>query len=439
MALYFADLHLHSKYSRAVSQKMDLEHLQEGAKKKGLQILGSGDFSHPKWFAELKGKLDETSEGSGFYYLKGEKIPQVLFLLQNEISTIISTPKGVKKVHHILFAPNFEVLEQLNDRLAKMGSLISDGRPVFGSCSPANLVEICKEVSREIEIIPAHVWTPWFAIFGSNSGFNSIEEGYGDQAKHIFAYETGMSSDPAMNWQVSKLDKYVQISNSDSHSPYPYRIGRECNVFEFEENDLKYEKFFGVLRNKDKKHFKFTVEVDPNYGKYHFDGHRNCGFSCAPDETKKLNGICPKCKGKLTIGVMSRVEELSDRAEGVIPKEAIPYKTLLPLQELIAGSVGSPMMSRKVYLETERLLKRFGNEFEILLNATEKEIRTEVHESLSKAIIANRGGKLKVKAGYDGEYGVLQLPESMQISRVVRKKSDKTQNHKTQTDLTDFS
>ncbi|MFH1258131.1 MAG: endonuclease Q family protein [Candidatus Micrarchaeota archaeon] len=412
MALFFADLHLHSKYSRAVSPRMDLEHLDEGAKKKGLRILGSGDFSHPKWFAELKSKLEQAEGNAGLFNLKGSR-NNVFFILQNEIATIISTPKGVKKVHHVVLASDLEVVAQLNDRLGGMGNLSADGRPIFGSTSPAHLVEICKEVSKEIEIIPAHAWTPWFGVFGSNSGFNSIKEAYEEQAKHIFALETGMSSDPAMNWRLSQLDGFALVSNSDSHSPHPYRIGRECNAFEFEEEKLNYGNLINAIKEKDRTHFKFTVEVDPNYGKYHFDGHRNCNFSCGPEESGKLKGICPVCKSKMTIGVLSRVEELADRKEGFVPKDAIPYKTLLPLQDLVASCFAVPAMSRKAYAETERLMARFGNEFEILLNADEAKLKTEMHGKLAAAILANREGKLKVKAGFDGEYGILQLGKDM--------------------------
>ncbi len=426
MAIYFADLHLHSKYSRAVSPQMDLEHLSEGARKKGLQILGTGDFSHPKWLAELKSKLEPADGSAGLFRLRGGS-GNVNFLLQNEIATIISTPKGVKKVHHVVLAPDFESVEQLNDKLSRRGNLSADGRPIFGNTSPAALVEICKQTNKKLEIIPAHIWTPWFSVFGSNSGFNSIAEGYEDQARHIFALETGMSSDPAMNWRLSQLDKYALVSNSDSHSPHPYRIGRECNAFEFGEGEICYDELIKAIKNRDGRHFKFTVEVDPNYGKYHFDGHRNCNFSSSPAETRKLKGICPVCKRGLTIGVLSRVEELADREEGNAPKDAIPYKTLLPLQDLVASCFNSPAMSRKVYAETERLMAKFGSEFEILLNASGADLRREMHEKLALAILANREGKLKVKPGFDGEYGVLQLGAEMIIGDEKNIGTDKSE------------
>ncbi|HLC48117.1 MAG TPA: endonuclease Q family protein [Candidatus Norongarragalinales archaeon] len=428
MGLYFADLHLHSKYSRAVSQHMDLEHLDAGARRKGLALLGTGDFSHPAWNKELREKLDESPIGSGLYCLKGASKPKVQFILQNEVATFLSTEKGVKKVHHVLLAPSLEIVAQLNDRFGKLGSLAADGRPMFGKTSPAALVEICKEISSEVEIIPAHIWTPWFGVFGSNSGFDSIKDAYEDQSRHIFALETGMSSDPLMNWRLSALDDYALISNSDAHSPHPYRIGRECNAFEFREGELNFALLVAAIKNKDKRHFKFTVEVDPNYGKYHFDGHRNCKFSCSPSESRRLGGNCPKCKKRLTIGVLSRVEELADRAEGYVPEKSIPFRSLLPLQDLIASCYKMPPVSRKVYAETERLMAKYGSEMELLLNAPAENLMGGMHEKLAKVILANRVGKLKVRAGFDGEYGVLELPEEMLIKEIPKEKRDARAN-----------
>lgn len=436
--MHFADLHLHSKYSRAVSSQMDLEHLDAGARKKGLSILGTGDFSHPSWFKELAGRLEGAEGKAGLYRLKGAGEASTYFMLQNEVATFYSTPAGVRKVHHVLLAPSLEIVSQLNDRLSKMGSLSADGRPMLGKTSPAHLVELCKEVCREIEIIPAHAWTPWFGIFGSKSGFDSLKDGYEEQARHIFAIETGMSSDPSMNWRLSQLDGLALISNSDAHSPHPYRIGRECNAFEFAEKDLNFANIIESIRRKDASHFKFTVEVDPNYGKYHFDGHRNCNYSCSPEESKKFKGICPKCNLPLTIGVLSRVEELADRPEGFIPKVSIPFKTLLPLQDLVASCFGMPAMSRNVYLETERLMAKFGNELEILLNAPMEKLMGEMHEKLAMVILANREGKLKVRAGYDGEYGVLELPERMVIKQEGKKTGEKKGKILKQKELLDF-
>ncbi|MFH1200120.1 MAG: endonuclease Q family protein [Candidatus Micrarchaeota archaeon] len=406
--MLFADLHLHSKYSRAVSPSMDLEHLAAGAQKKGLGLLGTGDFTHPLWFAELKSKLEEADAGSGIYRLKGGN-PAVRFVLQAEISTIISDGTKVRKVHHIVFAPSLESAASLNSLLAKKGNLSADGRPTFGSTSPAALVEICRQADSRIEVVPAHAWTPYFSVFGSISGYDSIEEAYADQARYIKAYETGMSSNPAMNWRVSRLDKYAQISNSDSHSPYPYRIGRECNAFHFGAREPTYEGLFDAMYSHDGSKFAFTIEVDPNYGKYHYDGHRNCKFSCPPGQTRRLAGMCPVCGRPLTIGVLYRVEALADRPEGVKPVGAIPFKTLLPLQELVAAAIGSPLASKKSFEQTERLTARFGTEFAVLLDATHESLQSAAGPELAAVIIANREGKLTVRPGFDGEYGVLEL------------------------------
>ncbi|MBI5036124.1 DNA helicase UvrD [Candidatus Micrarchaeota archaeon] len=404
---YFADLHFHSKYSRAVSPNMELDGLNNGAKLKGLNVLGTGDFTHPLWFKELTGRLKE--EGNGFYKLHDKS---VLFMLTAEVSTINSTPKGVKKVHHILHAPSLEVVGQLNDVLAKRGNLAADGRPTFGKTSCAEIVELCKGVSGKIQIVPAHAWTPWFAVFGSQSGYNSMEEAYGDQAKNIFALETGMSSDPAMNWRISSLDKYALMSNSDSHSPYPWRLGRECNVFDFEE--ITYDALWKAVKEKDGEHFKFTIETSPSYGKYHWDGHRVCGFSCPPQETKKLEGICPKCRKPLTIGVENRVEELADRPEGFVPENAIPFKTLLPLHELLSALLKAPLASPKVSAMAEPLIRKAGSELAVLLETEEKDIASLAGPEAAKVIALNREGKINVVPGYDGEYGKVVLGDVRQ-------------------------
>ena len=400
---YFADLHLHSKYSRAVSPLMDLPHLAEGAKRKGLQILGTGDFTHPLWVKHLKTYLKD--ESNGLYSFGG-----VLFMLTAEVATFKSTPKGVKKVHHVIHAPSFEVVEQLNDVYGKMGNLAADGRPMFGSCSPANLVEKTYEACHDAVIVAAHCWTPYFGIFGSMSGYNSVEEGYEDQAKHIFAIETGMSSSPDMNWRLSKLDKYALMSNSDSHSPYPWRLGRECNAFEFDQPSFR--GIFDAVKAHDKKHFLFTVEVDPAYGKYHYDGHRLCNFSSSPAETKKLGGICPVCHRHLTIGVENRVEELADRPLGFTPANAIPFKKILPLHELVAAYRKSALSSKKVMEEADGIITSVGSELGVLLDAPEALLKKKADEGLVAVIMRNREGALKVKPGFDGEYGVLQLDEA---------------------------
>ncbi len=399
---YFADLHFHSKYSRAVSKNMELDGLSAGAKTKGLNVLGTGDFTHPLWFNELKKRLHD--EGNGLYRLDEQS---VWFMLTCEVSTFLSTPDGVKKVHHILHAPSFDVVEQVNEKLAKKGNLAADGRPMFGKTAPAEIVEICREISKDIVIVPAHIWTPWFSVFGSKSGFDSIEEAYGDQARHIFALETGMSSDPAMNWRISGLDRFALMSNSDSHSPHPWRLGRECNVFDLE--TLSYGELWDAVRKKDRKRFVFTVETAPQYGKYHWDGHRACGFSCPPEKTMELKGICPICQKPLVIGVENRVEELADRPVGFLPQNAIPFKTLLPLHELIAAVLKRPLASPKTQQIADRLIRSAGNELSVLLDLPEEKLVQLGGPDVANAVLKNREAKIRVKPGYDGEYGRLTM------------------------------
>jgi len=406
--LVFADLHLHSKYSRAVSPKMDASGLYDGAKEKGLGIVATGDFTHPKYFSELKSKL-EPSESDGLYKLKGRD-DSVKYLLSTEVATICSLgpDKGVKKVHHIIYVPDFEQAAQINDRLSKMGNLAADGRPMFGSTTSSQVAEIIFETSKDAVIVPAHAWTPWFSVLGANSGYDTVDEAYEDQAKRIFAIESGLSSDPAMNWRLSSLDRFAIMSNSDSHSPYSWRLGRECNAFCFAPGKTSYDALFTAVRKKDSSTFKFTVEVDPNYGKYHYDGHRDCGVCSSPQQTKKTKGICPVCKRPLTIGVQNRVDELADRPEGYVLKGAIPYKTLLPLNELISATIGSPLASKKVAAEYGKLIAAFKSELSILIDVPAPNLAFVVDEKIVAAIIANRQARLKVSPGYDGEYGVVE-------------------------------
>jgi len=398
-----ADLHIHSKYSRATSPRISVSTLEENARKKGLDLLGTGDFTHPKWISELKSELREE-EGilktkTGFS-----------FVLQAEVSSIYSQDGKVRKIHNVLLAPGFEVAEQANEFLAKYGNLEADGRPIFGKMPCPELVEGLKSISEKIEVIPAHVWTPWFSLFGSMSGFDSLEECFQEQSKHIHALETGLSSDPAMNWRVSELDKYTLVSNSDAHSFWPWRIGREANVFDIE---LTYDNLIRAIRTREG--LLETFEVDPNYGKYHFDGHRNCDVCMNPSESKKLQDTCPKCGRRLTIGVLHRVEELADRELGFEPKEAIPFKTLMPLSELISTATGVKQLYSKRISETyEKLVGEFGSEYSVLLDAPEGKLKELVKERLAKLIMRNREGKIKVQPGYDGVYGEAVLEEKPQ-------------------------
>jgi uncharacterized protein (TIGR00375 family) len=418
---------------------MSLEGLSSGAKKKGLGLLGTGDFSHPLWFKELKGKLTPVGD-TGLFRLRTDA-NETLFTLTNEVATFFSTPQGAKKTHHIIHAPSLEVVEQLNDVYSKMGNLMADGRPMFAKTSNPEFVEKSFEVSKDIMIYPAHAFTPWFGAFGSNSGYDSLEEAYGDQVKRIKALETGMSADPAMCWRMSQLDKFTLISNSDSHSNHPWRLGRECNAFSFAPGELSYAAIRAAIEQKDRDRFLFTVETPPAYGKYHWDGHRLCKFSCSPKESKKLGGKCPVCKQSMTIGVEYRIEELADRPEGFVPPEAIPFKALLPLHELITVLLGGTLSGKKVTLAADKLMAAFPSELDILLYAQATELIKHTDEAIVEAILLNREGKIAVKPGFDGEYGVPQLPDYLKSAKIERKSREKklgTTIPKVQKSLDDF-
>lgn len=397
-----ADLQIHSKYSRATSKNLSVGTLAEGAKIKGINILGTGDCTHPLWLKELKENLQPVGDSGIYNY---DRYKEILWMITGEVSTDYEQDGKSRRVHHLFHLPSFEVADQVNEQLGKHVDLKIDGRPMIKITSP-EFVEILMSIDRSIMITPAHAWTPWFGVFGSKSGFDSLEDCYQDQRNHIFSLETGMSSDPAMNWRLSKLDSITLVSNSDAHSANPWRLGREANVFELNEDEISYKNIVDAVRKKDKKRFLFTVETDPNYGKYHFDGHRLCNFSCSPEQTKRLNGICPRCKRKLTIGVLNRVEQLADRPEGFVPKDAIPFKDMIPLYEIISFTLGvEKLYSRKVLEEQDKLINRFGNEFNVLLNASKDELMKVTHEKIADSILKIREGKVKFIAGYDGNYG----------------------------------
>ncbi len=389
-----ADLQVHSRFSRATSKDITLKNLEKYARLKGVNLLGTGDFTHPQWLKELKSEL--TEDGSGTLTSKtGFK-----FALQGEISNIYTQDGRGRRIHTLLLAKSFDVVDQINAALLKKGRLDYDGRPIFGfSC--IELVEMMKSIDRDIEIIPAHAWTPWFGLFGSFGGFDSVEECFKDQAKHIYAIETGLSSDPPMNWRVSSLDKYTLVSNSDAHSFWPWRLGRECTVFDI---NYSYDELIKAIRTR--KGLVETIEVDPNYGKYHFDGHRNCNVVLSPAQTRKCKGICPQCKQPLTIGVQYRVEELADREEGYTPKNATPFRDLIPLSEIIAAVLGTPVASKKTWAPYMELIGKFGSEFAIMLDAEEGEIAQVAGEELTDAIMKTRRQEVEIEPGYDGVYGV---------------------------------
>ena len=389
-----ADLQIHSRFSRATSSAITIQNLEKYARLKGVNLLGTGDFTHPKWLAELKQELKEDGSGiltskSGFH-----------FVLQGEISNIYTQDGKARRIHTLLLARNFDVVEQINNALLKKGRLDYDGRPIFGfSC--IELVEMMKEIDDDIEIIPAHAWTPWYGIFGSMSGFDSVEECFKEYAHKIHAIETGLSSDPAMNWRLSGLDKYTLLSSSDAHSFWPWRLGREANVFDI---DLSYDALLGAIRKR--KGFIETIEMWPHEGKYHYTGHRVCNVCLSPKESLKLKNICPNCRKPLTVGVAQRVEELADRDEGYTPENSVPFRNLIPLSEVIGGTIGEKVESKKIWEEYYKLTNAFENEFEVVLNADEKELKKITSEKITENIIRNRHQKIPFKPGYDGVYGV---------------------------------
>lgn len=396
---FIADFHIHSKFSRATSKDMDLENLNRWAKIKGIKVLGTGDFTHPLWLKELKTKLEPAE--LGVYKLKSEDTTR--FILTSEISCIYSKNNRTYKVHMLIFAPSFEIVEKINTHLGWIGNLKADGRPILG-LDAKELLKIALNISQDCLVVPAHAWTPHFAVFGSMSGFNSLAECFEDYEKYIYAIETGLSSNPAMNWRVSALDKLTLISNSDAHSPA--KLGREANVFDI---DLSYNSIIGAIKAKDSEKFLMTIEFFPEEGKYHFDGHRNCKISFSPEETEKHKGICPKCGRPLTIGVLNRVDQLADRNSDTQLPKAIPYKSLIPLQEIIADTLGMGVVSQAVQKIYKNLINHFNNEFRILLELSKGEIERVSSPEIAEGVFRVREGKVKVHPGYDGEYGKVEI------------------------------
>ncbi|MFC2174645.1 endonuclease Q family protein [archaeon] len=391
--MFYADLHIHGPHSRGTSKALSVENLEKYARIKGIDLLGTGDFTHPIWLQSLKDNLS----GEGVLKTK-TGFP---FVLQTEISSIYSQGGKTRKIHQVILAPSFEVVDQINGELLKRGRLDYDGRPIFGMPAP-DIVELVMSIDPMCEVIPAHIWTPWFSLFGSNSGFDSIKECYSDQIKHIHAIETGLSSDPEMNWRLSQLDDFSIVSFSDLHSFWPWRIGREATQLDCAQD---YSSIINAIR---KNKIASTVEVDPNYGKYHLDGHRNCNVVLTPDEAKKHNNVCPKCNKPLTIGVLHRVEELADRPEGYSPKNRPGFKTFLPLSEIIAAVSDHGIATKAVWQYYDSLVSG-TSEMNVLTEMPEEELKKRTHEKIAAAILKNRAGAVEVKGGYDGVYGEAQL------------------------------
>ncbi|MBU4148787.1 MAG: endonuclease Q family protein [Candidatus Omnitrophica bacterium] len=393
---FIADFHIHSKYSRATSPQMEVKTLSEFAKLKGISLLGTGDFTHHLWLEELKDTLKDS--GNGFFEHNG-----VNFILTAEISSIYSKAGRVRKIHNVIFAPSFKVVDKINDVLSGYGNLASDGRPIIG-IDAKDLAEVLFGICKDIFLVPGHIWTPWFSLFGSKSGFDAIEECFEEYSKDIYALETGLSSDPGMNWRLSKLDRFSLISNSDSHSPR--KIGREANIFDTE---MSYKAVTDALKTKDIKRFLSTIEFFPEEGKYHFDGHRNCKSCLSPDETRKSKKICPVCGKPITVGVMNRVDELADRPEGFEPENRIPYQKMIPLAEIISYVLGVGEGSKAVDAEYKAIVPRLGTELEVLTQVREDELLKKAPLKIAKAIINVRKGNVNILPGYDGEYGKIEI------------------------------
>lgn len=465
-----ADLHLHSKYSRAVSQQMVLPEIGRWAKIKGIDLIATGDFTHPLWSREIKANFEEA--GEGLYRVKGQEGP--LFILNTEVSSIYSQGGKLRRIHNLIFAPNIAEMEKINLELGKRGKLASDGRPILGM-SAHDVAALVLTTSSEAMIIPAHIWTPWFSLYGSESGFDSIDECFGDMAKDIYAVETGLSSDPLMNWRIGELDSRAIVSNSDAHSGA--KLGREATVFEIEEiKKLRYQDIkraiVGKLEGGNEKpdteigseklesqslsfqnqashiapHISQTIEFYPEEGKYHYTGHRNCHVKQSPEETKEKGTICPVCGKGLTVGVMHRVEELVTRqlrtedlelrtdengVKWIGYKERPPYAMLVPLLEILAESLETTSFSQKALIEYKKLTDNLGGEFKVLLESKPEEIEKLAGSKVAEGVQKVRSGNIVVDPGYDGEFGIVKIwgEEKVEPSspRLNRDSEDKEQ------------
>jgi uncharacterized protein (TIGR00375 family) len=417
----FADLHIHSRYSRATSEQMAIREIGRYARIKGLQVVGTGDFTHPAWLKEIRETLVEEGD-SGLFRVFDSDIP-VHFMLTTEVCTIFDFEGQNRKVHHVILTPSLEAAAQVNEAVGKWGSLSSDGRPILNVTAP-ELVEAVMSVSSRNVVFPAHAWTPWFSVFGAFSGFDTIEDCYQDTTKYIHALETGLSSDPPMNWRLSKLDNLTLVSNSDSHSFWPWRMGREANVFDLDR--VTYAEITDAIQTKDTRRFKFTIETDPAYGKYHWTGHRNCNVSLSPQEARKLNNVCPVCGRKLTEGVEQRVEELADRPVNYKDAASPGFMRLLPLSEIITTVLDSASPSTQaVWKVYNQLISRFGDEYTVLIDASKEEMAKVADPRVADVVIKVRERTITVVPGYDGVYGKLVLSETEKREASAAKPQDK--------------
>ncbi len=424
---FFVDLHIHSYYSRATSKKLNLEHLNKWAQIKGLSVVATGDITHPKWLEEMKEKLEPAEQG--LYRLKKEyaaitqaEVPascrkDIYFILSGEISNIYKKDSRVRKNHNVVFMPSLQAVEKFQEKLDRIGNIRSDGRPILGLDS-RDLLEIALETDSNAHLVPAHIWTPWFSLLGSKSGFDTVEECFQDLTPYIFALETGLSSDPPMNWRLSMLDRYNLVSNSDAHSPE--KLAREANVFEC---PLNYDAMFSALKNKDDDRFWGTIEFFPEEGKYHMDGHRKCSKMMFPKETIQNKGLCPVCGKPAVLGVSYRVEELADRDEGIKPKDAKNFKSLVPLKEVISEVFGVGPASKKVQILYESMYRELGSELDILMNLSLQDIKAHSGSIVAEAIHRMREGRIHPEPGYDGEYGVIRIFSDAEKDEITQQKT----------------
>jgi len=414
------DLHLHSRYSRACSPQLTLENIARACRTKGVDIIATGDFTHPAWFESIEKELIETAPNSGLYKLKTAADNQIKFILSTELALIYKDGDRCRRIHLVIHAPNIAAVKELNKQLGKKYNIHSDGRPILGISAP-ELVKLILKIDSRFLIYPAHIWTPWFSVFGSKSGFNSLEECFKDQTKYIYAYETGLSSDPEMNWRLSALDKLTMLSNSDAHSLG--NIAREANVMEIA-GPVTYQAIYDIIKGQRripaanhntnitarKSGLEMTIEFYPEEGMYHINGHRACNFSCEPNESRKLKNICPVCKKPLVIGVLNRVEELADRPAGFRPKNAVDFKKLVELDKIIAEALNiKSRNSIAVQKQYRQLINDFGNELFILLDLDLPRIGKEIDFRIVDGIKRVRAGELNIKPGFDGQYGEINI------------------------------
>ncbi|MGQ9708169.1 MAG: endonuclease Q family protein [bacterium] len=398
---FIADLHIHSRFSRATSQEMEIPAIARAARQKGLKLMATGDFTHPEYFETLKRYLKPA--GNGLYVYE-----DVYFIVNTEVNNIYSAGGRLRRIHNLIFVPSLESAKAINEMLGRYGKLEADGRPSL-SLTSYELVARVMEIEPGAFVVPAHIWTPWFSLYGANSGFDSFEECFGDLTDEVFAVETGLSSDPPMNWRLSTLDKKTLISNSDAHSPS--RLGREANVFDCE---LDYDEIRRVLKAKDKSKFLLTIEFFPEEGKYHYDGHRQCGVRLAPAQSILSGDICPVCGRRLTVGVLHRVEALADRKPDEVPKDdMIPFKHLVPLEEIIAEALGVGRDTASAGKKYQEMINGLGGEFEILMDVPISEI-ARFGERIAQGVEAMRRGEIIIEPGYDGVFGLVRvLPDSV--------------------------